>query len=676
MKELLLFAALGLGQGALIAGVALGVVLTYRGSGIINLATGAVAMVGGFTFWALKTGEVGNGMANVPALILTLIITMAFGALMELIAFRPLRTASPLAKLVASLGVLLIAQAGVVLLFGTGNKSAPGILSDGTVTLFDVPMPSNRFVLAGVVIAAAIVLWGLYRFTRFGLATRAASENEVNGMLAGLSPNRLSMVNTLLASLVAGGLGVMAASLTQLDALVLPLVIVPALAAALLAGFTSFGIACAAGLGVGIVTSEIDYLQTLSWFPTADGAAIPGVKDLFVFLVIVLALFLRGASLPGRGELVEQRLPFMPRPERLAQPAIVMSAICVVALIVLPFDFRQALINTMIGTVILLSLVVITGYVGQISVVQLALSGVAGFSVSKFAVEAGIFFPFGPIFAIAIATLVGMIVAVSALRVRGVSLAVVTLAGAVAIQTFIFSNPTWGAGGGVGSPVADPTLFGLNLGAGNGFRGLDDKVPSPVLGFLVLAVTVGVCLLVANLRRTSLGQRMLAVRANERAAAATGVNVRAVKLTAFGISAFLAGTAGVLYAYNFGSVSPTRFAAFTALGLIAFAYLGGITTVSGAIFGALITTEALMPHIFSKWIIPESKTGTYSLLLGGVALIVTLIQNPEGIAGANYKKKQQKKRKAAARDATGGGRGGVTAVLRGKRSATTTAGES
>jgi branched-chain amino acid transport system permease protein len=346
-----------------------------------------------------------------------------------------------------------------------------------------------------------------------------------------------------------------------------------------------------------------------------------------------------------------------------------MSAICVVALIVLPFDFRQALINTMIGAVILLSLVVITGFVGQISVVQLALSGIAGFSVSKLAVEADIFFPVGPIVAIIIATLVGMIVAVSALRVRGVSLAVVTLAGAVAIQTFVFANPNWGAGGGVGSPVSDPTLFGLNLGAGNEFRGLDDKVPSPVLGFVVLAVTVALCLLVANLRRVSLGRRMLAVRSNERAAAAAGVNVRAVKLTAFGISAFLAGTAGALYAYNFGSVSPTRFAALTALGLIAFAYLGGITTVSGAIFGALITTEALMPHIFSKWIIPEGKTGTYSLLLGGVALIVTLIQNPEGIAGANYKKKQEKKRKAAQREALGGGgRGGVAAVLGGRPS--------
>jgi branched-chain amino acid transport system permease protein len=261
-----------------------------------------------------------------------------------------------------------------------------------------------------------------------------------------------------------------------------------------------------------------------------------------------------------------------------------------------------------------------------------------------------------------------MIVAVSALRVRGVSLAVVTLAGAVTIQTFVFANPNWGAGGGVGSPVSDPTLFGFNFGAGNGFRGLDDSTPSPVLGFFILAVTVALCLLVANIRRVSLGQRMLAVRSNERAAAAAGVNVRSIKLTAFGISAFLAGIAGVLYAYNFGSVSPIRFAALTALGLIAFAYLGGITTVSGAIFGGLITTEAFMPHIFSKWIIPEGKTGTWTLLLGGVALIVTLIMNPEGIAGANYKKAQEKKRRKAQKEAlgeSGGGKRRVTAALGG-----------
>ena len=117
-------------------------------------------------------------------------------------------------------------------------------------------------------------------------------------MLGGLSPNRLSMVNTLLASVIAGGIGILAASITQLDTETLPLQIVPALAAALLAGFTSFGIACAAGIGLGIIGSLIQYVTSLSWFPTAGGVALPGVYELVVFVLIVLFMYLRGASLP------------------------------------------------------------------------------------------------------------------------------------------------------------------------------------------------------------------------------------------------------------------------------------------------------------------------------------------------------------------------------------------
>ena len=227
---------------------------------------------------------------------------------------------------------------------------------------------------------------------------------------------------------------------------------------------------------------------------------LPGVKELVAFLIIITAMFLRGAALPGRGELIEQRLPEVPKPERLAAPAIALTIVCAVALVVLPFDFRQALINSLIGTVMALSLVVITGFVGQISVVQLSLAGVAGFTVSHLAVDAGIGFPLAPLLGAGAAVLLGLLTAVSALRVRGVSLAVVTLGAAVAISQFGFLNQTWG-GGASGSPVPEPHLLGLDLGPQSGFRGLDGSLPSPVFGWLVLAVTVGLCLLVAAVRR-------------------------------------------------------------------------------------------------------------------------------------------------------------------------------
>jgi branched-chain amino acid transport system permease protein len=639
-NQLLLFAILGLGAGSLIAGIAIGVVLTYRGSGIINLATGAVAMVGGYAYWSLKTGIYGWHAPTAAALVVTLVVLVVLGVLIELVAFRPLRTASPLAKLAASLGVLLVAQAAVSLAFGIATKPQPPVLPGGTVRVLGSIVPIDRFILPAIVLAATLALSLLFRLSRFGLATRAASENEVGAMLIGLSPNQLALANTVLATIVAGGLGVLAASITQLDSTSLPLQVVPALTAALFARFTSFWIAATVGLAIGMLENILYYLQTFSWFPTDNGVAMPGIQPLLVFGLMVVAMFVRGTNLPTRGELVEQRLPLAPRATRLWQPALLAATIAVVALIVLPYDFRQALITSVLATIMCLSLVVITGYVGQISIVQLALAGVSGFIVSHLAADHGVGFPWGMLIGAVGATVCGLVVAVSALRVRGVSLAVVTLAAAVAIEQFVFLSTTWG-GGSSSSPVPEPKIFGLDLGPYASFRGVDGKVPSPVFGFFVVGVALALGLLVANLRRSNLGQRMLAVRSNERAAAAAGVNVRNVKLAAFGLSSFIAGIGGALYGYNFSSVTVTRFSALTALSLIAFAYVGGITMVFGAVFAGLISVEALLPYALEKWF---GISGNWALLFGGVALIVTLFQNPDGVAGAAYRKRQQRQR--------------------------------
>jgi branched-chain amino acid transport system permease protein len=655
MRDNILFAVLGLGAGALIASIALGVVLVYRGSGVINVAMGAIAMVAAYIFWALRTDYFGFQLSTVPAFALTLVCMAVFGLVIELAIFRPLRNTAPLAKLAASLGLLLVLESGMIVIFGNNLKSAPAVLPSDTVMIFDRVVPVDRFLLTGIVIVVAAALAALFRWTPFGLSTRAASENEVSAMLAGLSPSRLAITNTVLASVVAGGLGVLVAPLIALDAQTLAFQVVPALAAALLAGFTSFSIACLAGLTIGMFQSLLIYWGTQSWFPTdTGGAPLRGLPELFVFLVIVLALFLRGASLPGRGELVEKRLPAVPRPKRLLRWSGTAAIVGAVALIVFPYDFRQSLINSLLGVVICLSLVVIVGFVGQISVVQLALAGVAGFTMSHLTTDLGGIwaeFPISLLIGAATATVVGLLIAVSALRVRGVSLVVVTLSAAVALEQFGFLNARWG-GQATGSPVEQPQLGGLDLSPDASFRGVDDKIPSPVFGFLVLTAMILLALLVANVRRASLGQRMLAVRSNERAAAAAGINVRNTKLAGFGIAAFVAGMAGALYAYNFGSVSYSRFGALTALGLIAFTYFGGITMVSGAIIAGVGATEGLFPHALDKWF---GLSGNWALLVGGFALIVTLLVNPEGIAGTGWKKQQQKKKRLAA-EAAGDGR--------------------
>jgi branched-chain amino acid transport system permease protein len=322
----------------------------------------------------------------------------------------------------------------------------------------------------------------------------------------------------------------------------------------------------------------------------------------------------------------------------------VLTTVGAVLLIVLPFGYRQALTLSLIGVVVCLSLVVITGFVGQVSLAQVTLAGVCGFTVSHLVVDAGVGFPWGPIIGSLAAVVVGTTVGASALRVRGVSLAVVTIAGVVAIEQFGFANERWGAGSG-GSPVRQPELFGLDIGSNAGFRGLDGKLPSPVLGFVFLVAAVALCLLVANVRRSTLGQQMLAVRSNERAAAAAGISVTRVKFIAYAISSFIAGTAGWMYAYNFGSVSAARFGFLIALGFVAFAYIGGITMVSGAIIGGLVATEGFVPYFFQEVF---GISGNWSLLFGGLLLIVTLIQNPDGVAGTTYRKWQLRKKAALA----------------------------
>jgi branched-chain amino acid transport system permease protein len=200
--------------------------------------------------------------------------------------------------------------------------------------------------------------------------------------------------------------------------------------------------------------------------------------------------------------------------------------------------------------------------------------------------------------------------------------------------------------------VPELKLLGVDLGTRASFRGLDGNLPSPILGFVVLAVVVGLGLLVANLRRSGLGQRMLAVRSNERAAAAAGINVRNTKFAAYTMSSFIAGIGGTLYGYSLGSVSAERFGILIALGFVAFAYVGGITMVSGAVFGGLIATSGLIPHLFEAEL---GISGTWTLLVAGVTLVLNLIMFPDGVAGSRHQKKQLAAARASAAAASGGG---------------------
>ena len=659
---------MGSAPAALYAAIALGVVLTFKGSGVVNFANGATAMYVAYIYNDLRThGEVflpplpnplgpvegllhaagangvnlpdwpthlgsGTPMAAGPAMIVALLAAIVLGLLFHALIFRPLRDAPPVAKVVASVGLFILLPAIVTLRFTSQAQAIQPILRKQPVHFPGrLVIPSDDLTLAIIVVIVTAALWAVFRFMRFGLATRAAAENEKGAMLIGFSPDRLARTNWILSTLLTGAFGILAASVNSfIDPFTVTLLIVPALAAALLGNFSSFWITTAAAFGIAMAQSWLGFLGTKHWFPHAGTGPIPGVKEAIPFLLIVVALYLRGQRLPTRGALGTERLPLAPRPDHVAARATIAGALCLVGLLTLGSQWRTAIAVTLVGTVVCLSLVILTGFLGQISLSQMTLAGVAGFTLSKLVTDWNVPFPIGPLAGAAVAALFGLLTAIPALRVRGVNLAVVTLAFAVTIENFVFKNTSWN-GGLNGASVPPPHLFGLKFGPNDVSGFGDGKLPSPFFGIFCLIVVVLLGLVVVNLRRSVTGRQMLAVRSNERAAAAAGISVSGTKMLAFGLAAFVAGLGGALSGYNFGSVTGLTFGSIASLTIFAFAYLGGISSVTGAVLGGCLVTGGVAFTALQEWFHIDQK---YSLYLGGLGLIITAILNPEGVAGA------------------------------------------
>jgi branched-chain amino acid transport system permease protein len=631
---------LGSGAGAIIAALALGLVVTHQGSGVVNFGLGAMATWTAYVYADLRRGaypfpipglpdryHFGGGMADgaglAVAMGLALLTAGVLGALAYLLVFRPLRNAPALAKVVASVGITIVFMSLVERRFSETTIRVHPILPREPVTLAgDLTVPRDGLWLAAIVIVLAAVIWATSRFTRMGLATRAAAENEKGAVLLGYSPDRLACVSFVTAAVFTGLIAVLAAPMIQLGSSVFTFgFLVPALGAALIGTFRNVVPTVIAGLTIGLVQSVFTKLQgDLSWFPDY------GAREGLPFLVIIVAMVILGERIPERGRVDTWRQAAVP-PAKLTPLAIGVPVVAAIAgLLLLGPLWRAAIMTSVIAAVMSLSFVVLTGLAGQTSLAQMVFAGTAGFALSKLATEHGIPFPIAPALAATIAALLGIVLGLPALRLRGTNLAIVTLAGGVAVNEFVFKNPTFvGDISTGGAKVPNPDLAGWDLGLV-----LGTKSSRPIFGIFLTVVAVVVAIGVANLRRSATGRRLLAIRSNERAAAAAGISVPRVKMLAFALSAFVAGVAGSLIAYRFGSVSESSYGLFASLAALAVAYLGGITSVSGGVTAGVAATAGVAFFAMTRVI---GSLGPWGALIGGVLLVVTAIQNPEGIAG-------------------------------------------
>jgi branched-chain amino acid transport system permease protein len=627
-----LFALLGVGTGALYASLAIAVILVYRGSGVVNFAVGAMAMIPAVVYAELRTSgdlvvpvvlvpnrfTLGEPMALLPAAAIALGVGTAVSVLAYTLIFRPLRSAPPVTSLVATVGLTIVLQALAVKSFGDRTVRTPPILPDDVVSVLGRPFPVDRLWIVAVVGVLAIAVSTAYRATRFGLATRAAFLNEKGAVLLGLDPHRLSLANWLIASTLGGVVGILGSSLGGVNPFNYSLYVVPALGAVLAARLHSIPVAVAAAIAIGMFEALAVHLVAQRQVP---GFLLGGFSSLVPFVVIVTSLIVRGRTLPDRSVILERAQVPVPMPGR--RPWRWLVAVGAAGVLTMWPDptIRFAALQSVFVATLLMSVVVLTGLVGQVSLAQLAFAGFSAFMLSRF--DEALPFPLGPIAAIGVTTVVGTVVSIPALRVRGILFAIVSYSVAVVFDEVLFRSPTFVGRGGMAS-VEPPRLMGIDLGVvGTG------QFPSRVFGVVMLAGATACALLVVAVRCGSLGRRMLAVRTNERAAAAAGINVPRTKVLGAAIASFIAAVAGVMFAYKAADFNGAGLDAQEGLELLALGYLGGIGSVAGAVIGGVLAPSGVGVRLLTG-----GGSSIDQFLLTGLGLVIVAVRFPAGLAGA------------------------------------------
>jgi branched-subunit amino acid ABC-type transport system permease component len=607
----------GIPFGCVFALMAVGLTLTYKTSGVFNLAFAAQAYASAAVFYQLNVNE---GWALIPAFVVAVVVVAPLiGFVLDRFLFRYLRTAPTVAKLAVSLGLLVAIPGIVQLWFGSGAAFAPPVLWTEQFAIYHFGGYAITGAEAVTVVATAASVVGLtvlFRYSNIGLQMRAVVESPRMTELAGINADRVGALAWVMSSLFAGLAGVLLAPLFgELLPANFTVLLVAAIAAAAFGRLTSIPLVLAGGLLLGILQGILaGYLPTGSILAQGLRPSLP-----FVMLFLLL-LFLPG--LQKRAEITDPLSGVDPPPPGLAAAqrsrglttATHAFGVTVVAigLVIACFglsDFWLLLVTkAMVFGIIFLSITVITGMAGQISLCQATFAAVGGFTVAQFVDRWDLPVLLTVLAGTVLAAIVGGLLAIPVLRLSGIYLALATLAFAMMFDS-VFVPLDWVSGG----------LFPL-------------KVPRPefLVGgrafFLFSVVVLGVVgTLVILVRRGTTGKYLDALRGSETAAAAIGINATRSRIIAFALSAGIAGLGGGLLATFDGQANyAANFTPFFGLFWLVIVVTLGVRTVEGAIQAGLAL--ALFPELLNTLgISPE-----YQFILFGLGAL-TFARHPEGL---------------------------------------------
>jgi sulfate-transporting ATPase len=600
-----IFIVLGLTSGCAYALTASGIVTVYRGSGVLNFSHCAVGMAGAYGFYAFY----GGGLARwpvVPAIIGGIVFSILLNLIIYLLIMRRLVRATQLARVVATIGALIILQGLAAIHYGT-YPIVVSFLSQNGVQLGSATLAYSTIVVIAALAVATISLWAMFRFTRLGLAATALQERPDAARALGISATPVGVVVWAAGGALAAVAAILLLPVTQLSPSQSTSLLFPAFAAALLGRFRSYAMTVVAGLAIGIFES---LLIGYNW-PAYLVNVIP-------FAVIIIALMLGGTSIPGRS-LLTAELPKLGDGRLRPIWAAVVFALAVGTIFWSTTSWSLAMIASAVAGIIGLSFVVATGYAGQITFLPFAIAGVAALAGAQLA--SAWHFPFlaNLVLSLIVGGVAGGASGLPAFRVRGIELAVTTLCVALAIETSVFTIPAL-TNDNQGVLVPSPELFGLDINT-------TTEVSRYAVTSLVIFTVA--CLAVLNLRRSRSGRRLVSVRGNERGALSLGISVFGAKVAAFAFSGALAGAAGIIMLYLYPTFSTaTNFSSLLSMTALAFVIVGGIGMVSGSMFAAVLGAGGVGVYWFRNY----SSVDSWLMVVAGVFVIYVMLTHPDGQA--------------------------------------------
>ena len=595
----------GLIVGNIYALIAVGLALIFGVSRLINFAHGSVYVVGAYVGWV----AVSHLQTPLPVtMALVAAISAIVGLLIERFGLRPLQNSVRIAPLLATIGISFVLDQLVMIAFSPTPRPLPSQLPDWRLTIGGGTIGALDLLIAGVGVASAVLLFAFLRFTKLGWAVRATAQDRDAALQMGVDVNRVNQTVFGIASALGGLSGLLVGMYyNQID---------PAMSLQA----TLKGVVAEVVGGVGNVPGAIVGSLLLGVVETW-GIALLGTsyRNLFAFILLVVILVLRPNGLFASA----RQLPPEPmtgtfiapsRPLRMPRWAIVAAIVAFAALplVVRQFYILQTLTNAWLFGMLALSLTLIAGTIGQVSLGHAALLAIGGYTSALLALDLGVPVGLAILAAGVVTSALGTLLASPSFRLRGhyVSIATLAIGEIVALTILNWESVTRGPIGVVAIPPL--SLFGYDL------------ADAPSVYWLSFAILILLALLQMRLLGSHLGRSFRAIRDDDVAARAYGLGLNRYKSLAFIFGGFAAGVSGALSAHLFSYINHETFNTQQSILALTIVILGGLGNVAGAIVGAVALVG--LPEIFRV-------AAEYRVLIYGIVLLLLVRFRPQGLMG-------------------------------------------